>query len=290
MEALLQTLANGLLLSCLYALVALGLALVFGVMNIVNFAHGEFVMLGAFASYWLFAKAQIDPLFALPIVIVGMAIFGMAIYWVTIAPIINAPHINQILLTFGAGLVLQNVALLLWSADTRSVNPGWSDQAFPLGPIFLNQGRIAGAVVALLLFACLLVWLDRSRTGRALRAVSQNRAAASIVGVNVSRMFLLAFVIGAALAGAAGTMVSVILYTNPYIGFGHLIAGFAIVVLGGAGNVKGTLVAAFIIGVSEALISRYVTNGSAWAEGLFFLTIIGVLVLRPQGLLGKSVA
>jgi branched-chain amino acid transport system permease protein len=289
MAYLVNALLAGLLLGGLYALMAIGVSLVFGVARIVNFAHGEFVMLGGYAAYWLYVLLGLDPLLSLPLVALGLLVVGSLVYAAVVARILEAPHLAQIMLTFGIHLVLQNMALILWTADVRSVVTAYSTLPMTFGPVSVGVGRLIAAVISLLLIVVLFVWLHRTYPGRAVRAVAQDAVGARLSGVPIRRINMLAFGISAALGGAAGGITSFILSVTPHVGTYYLIKAFAVVILGGVGSLPGTLIGAMLLGVTESLAASYVGGGGLWAEGLGYLILLAVLIAKPEGLLGRRV-
>jgi len=280
MELLLQTLLNGVLAAGVYALVASGLALAVGVVGIVNFAHGEFLMIGAFVSYLLFAARGIDPLVSLGVAAVAVFLVGAISYYGLIRPVLSAPELNQMLLTFGLSVLLQNLALLLFGADTRVVSPPYQGATLSLGGLSFGVVPFAAFGLSLLILLGLYWFLGRTRLGFAVRAVAQNRLAPGLLGIETQQVYLLAFGLSAALAGIAGVMLSVMLYASPTVGFAYTLKAFAIVVMAGLGNLQGVLSAALALAMAEALVSTYVPGGGGWVEAVFFLVIFAVLTWR----------
>ncbi|MBI3107512.1 MAG: branched-chain amino acid ABC transporter permease, partial [Candidatus Rokubacteria bacterium] len=219
MTLLAQVTANALSLAGLYALVAVGLTLVFGVMRILNFAHGEFVMLGSYLSFWLFTLWGVDPFVSFALVMAALAVLGALVQTALIKRVLHAEHLNQILLTFGVAVTLQNLALLLWTGDLRAIKVWYAATAVPLGPVSLSLGRTVGIGIAAVLTLLLYLLLFRTEYGRALRAVAQDPEAALVMGLPIQRVYVLAMAVGAAYAGAAGVVASVTMFTYPLIGF-----------------------------------------------------------------------
>lgn len=285
-----QLIVDALLLGGIYTLMVIGLALSFGVTRVINFAHGEAVMLGAYGAYTIAIVSELDPLLALPLLMVVGCLFGMALFKVAIEPVLKAPHVNQILLTFGIGLVLQNAAVMIWKADERSVVTPYAYSSFQFGEVFVPGGRLIGFGVALVLVAALFFWLRRTEFGRATRALDEQRDAAVLVGINVKRMYALAFGLSVALGVATGVILSFIGAISPFMGFHILVKGFAIIVLGGLGSIVGAVLGAFLLAFAETAVSYYVPNGTGWAEAVAFAVLFLVLVLRPRGIVGQAVA
>ncbi|MEW6265455.1 MAG: branched-chain amino acid ABC transporter permease [Thermodesulfobacteriota bacterium] len=286
----LQTIANGILIGGLYAAVTLGLTLVLGVMGIVNFAHGELVMLGAYTTFWLHALLGLDPLLSLALSGLVLFVVGLGVYRFTIQPILKDPPLNQLLLTLGVSILLQNIAMILWKSDSRSVVTGYSGMSLKLGLVNVGLTRSLTFLLAVGLTILLLLFLTRSRPGRAMRAVSENNTASWLIGINVRRTYLLAFGVASALAGASGALVSTIMYTYPLVGFRLSLKAFCILVLGGLGNIPGALFGSLILGLTESFIGTYAPEGSGWAEGVSFILIIVILIIKPTGLAGTREA
>lgn len=283
MDLFLQTLLNGILAAGVYALVASGLALCVGVVGIVNFAHGEFLMIGAFTSYLLFVTRGLDPLLGLGLAALAASVVGALVYHGLLRPVLLASELNQMLLTFGLSILLQNLALLIFGADTRVVAPAYQGNAIRLGPFSLGVVPLGAFSLSALLLLLLHLFLRRSRLGLAMRAVAQNRLAPGLLGIELHRVYLLAFSLSTALAGVAGAMLSVMLYASPTVGFVYTLKAFAIVVMAGLGNLTGVLWAALLLAVAEAVASTYLPGGGGWVEAVFFLVILLSLLYRSYG-------
>jgi branched-chain amino acid transport system permease protein len=272
----LQLCIDALLLGGIYTLMAIGLSLIHGVARVINFAHGESVMLGAYGAFWCFQLAGIDPLIALPLLCLIGTISGYLLFRMVVARVLQAPQENQLLLTFGISLILQSIALICWSADERSANPPYALSSFSLGDLVVGGGPLIGFTVAAVLVVALFLWLRTSELGRAARAVADNRDAALLMGI------------GTALGVAAGAVMSFLLPITPLMGFPILIKGFAIIVLGGLGSVAGTVAGAFVLAFAETAIGYYVPDGNGWADAVSFALLFFTLILRPRGILGRA--
>jgi branched-chain amino acid transport system permease protein len=290
MDFIPQLIVDALLLGGIYTLMVIGLALSFGVTRVINFAHGEAVMLGAYGAFTVFVAFGVDPLIAMPVLMVAGCVLGMVLFKVAIAPVLKAPHVNQILLTFGIGLVLQNLALVIWSPDGRSVVPAYAYSSFEFGDVVVSGGRLIGFGIASVLVLALFFWLKRTEFGRATRALAEQHDAAVLMGINVNQMYALAFGLSVALGVATGVILSFLGAITPFMGFHILVKGFAIIVLGGLGSIVGAVLGAFLLAFAETAVSYYVPNGTGWAEAVAFLTLFLVLVLRPRGIIGQAVA
>jgi len=286
MALLLQIIANGVLLGGLYALMALGLALVWGVLNIVNLAHGAFIMLGAYVCYYLFALLGVDPFAALPLVMATLFCFGYLVQRYVLNLIIRAPMFNTLLITFGIEVVLTYLAQLAFSADYRTVNPTYAGANFALAGITLPLVRAVAFAVALTLTCALWLFLARTRLGRAIRACAQNLVAARLYGVEPRHIYALTFGLGAALAGAAGDLYGVVSQINPYIGGALTAKSFAIAIIGGLDNPLGVVVGGLFLGIVESVTALYI--GPTYTDVASFGILVLVLVVRPTGLLGRT--
>jgi branched-chain amino acid transport system permease protein len=278
---LVQALVSGVLAAGLYALVSVGLALAIGVIGIVNFAHGEFFMVGAFLAYQLFVTFGIDPVWSLFIVAPALFALGGVIYTSTIRFVLKAPELNQMLLTFGIGIILQNLALLIWGGDPRTIaGIPYRGIGYQFGGVSVGLVPLASFVISLVLVLGLYWMLSSTPLGRAMRAVAQNRTGAALVGLEVNRVYLVAFALSALLAGIGGVMIAVIQSPTPIVGFAFTLKAFAIVVVAGLGNVRGILVAALFVAVAESLVATLVPNGDTLRNAVFFAIIFAVLIRR----------
>ena len=283
----LQILADSLLLGGVYTLMAVGLSLAFGVTRIINFAHGDAVMYGSYAAFFGFALFGIDPLLSLPIVAVLGAIGGYLLFKFSLQHILDDVGINQVLLTFGLGLVLQNIAVILWTGDERSTTPSYAFESwFLTDDVVIAKGRLIAFGLAVLFVLMLLAWLRWSELGRATRAVSQNRAAASLMGINVKAVYALSFALSSAFGAATGGIMSFLLPITPFMGFPIMVKAFAIIILGGMDSIIGTVIGAFFLAIAETTIAYVVPQGLGWAEGVAFFLLVLVLIARPAGILG----
>lgn len=295
MEALPQTLLFGILRSGLYALTALGLAISLGVIGVVNFAHGEFVMLGAYIGFWLYMLLSgplgLGPAVSPLVIVIGIPLSGIALYLVatgvyrlTLRPVLRQPELNQMLLTFGLSILVVNATSITLSPQANDANLSWRFDVLDLGFASVTFARLAVFAVCMALVLASYLLLMRSRLGKQMRAVAQNRLGAQIVGIHVDRVYEIAFGMSAALAAAAGVMLIFQTQVSPYLGLGTLLKSFSIVVLAGLGNLTGVLWASLLLGLAEQIVSQYIPGGSALRDGLFFVIIFVVLLARPGGL------
>ncbi|MCL6560719.1 MAG: branched-chain amino acid ABC transporter permease [Firmicutes bacterium] len=283
-SAIFQAITDGLLMGGVYGLVAVGLTLIFGVMQIVNFAHGALMMLGMYVTYWAFTLLGINPYVSILASICALFLVGFILQRFFLDPILNAPQHNQLLLTLGIMLVLENLALVLWSPDFRSIKVEWLEQGILLGSVVLNKPRLLAFVFTLAITAVLYYVLKKTELGRAIQAASQEREGAHLVGVNVRHINGIAFGIGAACAGAAGSLIMPFYFVSPGVGHVFLLRAFVVAILGGLGNFGGALVGGLIIGLTESL-SALLLPGSL-KEMVVYLLFVGILLVRPTGLFG----
>jgi len=286
MDLLAQILVNGLLLGGLYAVMAQGLALGWGVLNIVNLAHGAFIMLGAYTSWYLYTDLGVDPFLGLPITAAAMFVLGYALQRGLLNLVVRAPMFNTLLITFGLEVVLTYLAQLAFSADFRTINPPYAGNSYALGPVTLPMARLAAFGVAVALTLGMWLFLLHSRLGRAIRATAQNLVAARLYGVEPRHLYAVTFGLGLALAGAAGGLYGTVSQINPYIGATLTAKCFAISIIGGLDNPLGVLVGGLFLGIIESLTTLYV--GPTFADVASFGILVLVLFLRPSGLLGRA--
>lgn len=295
MEALPQTLLFGILRSGLYALTALGLAISLGVIGVVNFAHGEFVMVGAYVGFWLYLMLSgplgLGPATSPLVILVGIPLSGLVLYLVSagifriaLRPVLRQPELNQMLLTFGLSILLVNATSIALTSQAQDANLSWRFDLLELGFVSVTFARIAAFVVSMILVIATYLLLMRSRLGKQMRAVAQNRLGAQVVGIRIDHVYEIAFGLSAALAAAAGVMLVFQTQVSPYLGLGTILKSFSIVVLAGLGNLTGVIWASLLLGIAEQLVSQYVPNGGALRDGLFFILIFVVLIVRPAGL------
>ncbi|MEJ2356801.1 MAG: branched-chain amino acid ABC transporter permease [Deinococcales bacterium] len=283
----LQVLANGILLGGLYAVVALGLALVWGVLDIINLAHGAFIMLGGYIAYYLFTGLGLDPFAALPLVMLAMFVIGYLIQWGILNFLVRAPMFNMLLVTFGIDVVLTYLAQILFSADLRAIRPSYAGSNFAVLGVTIPWANLMAFVVALLLTGLLALFLQRHRWGRAIRATAQNLDAARLHGVPPRFAYALTFGIGAAIAGGAGTLYGVVAQLTPYVGVPLTAKSFAIAIIGGLDNPLGVIVGGLVLGLAEAFGSLWL--GPTYRDAVSLGLLVLVLIVRPTGILGRTV-
>ena len=280
----LQAVVSGLLLGGVYGLVASGLSLIFGVLRIINFAHGAVMMLGMYTSYWLFVLLGLDPY--LSILVTGPVFFvlGMLIQRIVIEPNRAAAEHNQLLLTLGVALFLENLALVLWQGDFRTVRPSYANASFGLGEALVEVPRLVACGGAIVMAVGLFAFLKLTDVGKAIRALAEEPEGAMLVGIDVARIRAVAYGIGAGAVAVAGALVTPFFYVAPDVGESFNIMAFVVVVLGGMGNFVGALLGGFIVGLAESL-GATLLPGSLKQLVVFALFVL-VLLFRPAGLFG----
>lgn len=289
MDTFFQALVNGILMGSVYSMTALGLTLIFGVMKVINFAHGSFLMAGMFASYWLVALTGMDPYLGLILVVPFCFGMGYFVQAVLIKPILIKEKgvrepVGVLLLTSGLWLVLDNLALLLFGADFRSSQTAYADMSFAFLGQMINVPRFISFVGAIIVSILLYAFLKKTVLGRAIRATGQNRDVAGLMGIDTFRIYNIAFGIGIAITGFVGVMLSTFFYIHPSVGFPFDIRAFVIVVLGGLGSIPGALIGGVIIGVIESLGAQFIT--ATWTAAIIYVIFLMVLFLKPEGLFG----
>ena len=283
-EQLVQQVVNGLLIGCVYALIAIGLTLIWGVMNIVNFAHGEFLMLGMFVSFWGYTLWGIDPIFSIPACAVLLFALGLLIYRYAVSKVMGGPMLAQLVVTFGVSIFLANAAVWLWTPDFRLVDKPLLAGIWELAGIRVSVPKLVTSVGAIVVSGALLLFLKRTRTGKAILATEMNRDSALLMGVNTDRVNALSFAIGASLVGMAGAFLSMYYYIYPQVGgqFGTL--SFAIVALGGFGSIPGAFLAGILVGLVQTLGGYFFDP--AYKYAIVYLLYLVTVWFRPMGLFG----
>ncbi|MDP1993465.1 MAG: branched-chain amino acid ABC transporter permease [Syntrophales bacterium] len=283
-----QTVTSGVLLGGLYGLIALGMTLIFGVMRVINLAHGEFLMIGMYVSYILFTKFGVDPYLSIVVSVPLLFVIGIAIQRFLLMPLIKAkaPGENQILMTAGIGLVLTNAALLIFSPNYFTVLTTYSNATASIGKISVSLPLLWDFLICFGITGILYLFIMKTDTGCSIRAVAQNIDSARLMGINIDKIMIITFGVGAALVGAAGTLFMPIFYVFPAIGELFTLKAFIVTVLGGMGSALGALVGGVTLGVVEQMGATYISM--ALKDALGFVIFVLVLIFRPSGLVGKS--
>jgi branched-chain amino acid transport system permease protein len=290
LESVTQTLVLGILVGALYGLVALGLSLVFGVTKFLNVAHGELLMFGGYASFWVFSLWDVDPFLTIPTTIITLLLIGAVLYRLLFARMVKLPEGSKIdktlLIGFGLSVILQNLALRFWTADDRGITASYSGVGFTILGVRFPLVRMASLLTALIFLLALHLLLRKTYVGKAIRATSQDWEAATMMGIDIHRVYLLAFVLGAALAGVAGTLVAVNYSIEPAMGLNWTLKALVVMVLGGLGSIAGTFVGGIVLGLTESATSILISNN--YREVVSLVLFILILVFRPQGLFGSE--
>jgi branched-chain amino acid transport system permease protein len=290
MEIVLQTIANGILVGALYGLVALGLGLLMGVMKFLNIAHGTFIILGGYISFWLFTLWGIDPFLSIPLVIIAMFLIGLVLYRLTLSPLLKLPNIGMridtsMLVTFGLIWVLDNVMTMLWTPDTRTIMTLYTGETFKFSGMRFSITGLGGLGVAVFVAIALYFILSRTYFGKHIRAATQDAEAASLCGINVHRIYLLSSGIAIALAGVAGVMVISTYSINASGGISWLLIAFVVMILAGEGKINAIIPAGVIFGLLEA--GSVLVVGVPYRQAIALLVFIVVLMFKPRGLFAK---
>ena len=284
MSQLAQQLVNGLLIGCVYSLIAMGLTLIWGVMNIVNFGHGDFLMLSMFVSFWLYTLWGIDPLYSIPVNAVLLFALGVLVYRYAVSKVMRGPLLAQLVVTFGISIFIANAAVMLWTPDFRLIEKPMLAGTWMLGDVPVSIPKLVASLGSVVVALGLLWFLKRTRTGKAILATEMNRDSALLMGINTDRVNAISFGLGSSLVGIAGSFLAMYYYIYPQVGglFGTI--SFAIVALGGFGSVQGAFVAGILVGLVQTMGGYFFDPAYKYAI-VFFLYLLTVWI-RPQGLLG----
>jgi branched-chain amino acid transport system permease protein len=277
-----QVVVSGILAGALYAMVALGLALIFGVMRVINVAHGPLLMLGAYTTYFLWAHAGLNPYLSIPVSMAVLFALGMVLQRALVFRVIDAPELSSLLLTFGISIALVNLAQLAFTSDLRAIE--FITGSWGMGPIALSKSRAIACVFAASITALAFLFLQKTRLGKAIRATSQSREVAMVCGIDVQRIHLITFGLASALAAAGGSLIAVMVAIQPEMGQIWTFKSFLVIVLGGAGNYPGALLGGMLLGLIEQLASLVLTT--QLSEAVAYVLLVLVLLVRPTGLLG----
>jgi branched-chain amino acid transport system permease protein len=285
MQTMAQLLVSGIMLGAIYALMSIGLTLIFGVLKIVNFAHGEFLMLAMYAAWAVVSFSGINVYAAAIIVIPLLFGFGALIYLLIVRPAVDKPHLVVVFATMGLSILMQNLALVLLTADLRDVPPLLGGTSLQIGPLYLRIELVLGFLISVAITFGLMLFIKRSYLGKAIRATVQDPDAAMLMGINVPRLFLLTFAGGSALVGLAGCIMLPLYSTFPTVGGNFILIAYVIVVLGGMGSMEGALLGGICIGLVQSLSSYYVAP--AYGQMFYFVVFLLVMIFRTDGLFGQ---
>jgi len=285
MIEVLQQIVNGLTIGGVYALIALGLTMVFGILGVAHFAHGSISMFGGYLTCLLVTAHGVNLWLAALVALLAGLLIGTVVERLAYRPVRGANHVNAFIVALGLTMIAEGTNLRLFGAD-QVVLPTGVNRVVKLGPITLTELRLYVIAVSVALIVVMTWCISRTKTGAAIRAVAQNRTAAILMGVDISRITMTVFAISSALGMAAGIMIAALFAVAPGVGEGLAIKGFAVLILGGLGSVPGAIIGGIVLGVTEALAAGFIS--SAYKDVIAFLLMIGVLLLRPEGLMGKA--
>jgi len=275
---------QGILLGGIYGLIAIGLSLIFGVMGVINFAHGQIMVMAMYVSYWIFVLLGMDPYLSLVIVAAVIFALGYLIQFSVVNRILDYPEAMQVLPLVSVGLILENLALLLWGPDHRSPQTALSLKTLWIGPIMIDVSRLIAFGLAILITILIFIYLKKTTTGKRIRAASDNRTGAILVGINVDRIHNAAFGLGAATTAAAGVLLLPLMPISPHMGHDFTLTAFIVVILGGMGNLIGALVGGLILGFAESVSTLWLP--ATLKQAVSFSILIIIMLFRPQGLFG----
>lgn len=281
-----QLVLSGLLIGCIYALMSMGLTLIFGVLRIVNFAHGEFLMIAMYGAWAVTAYLGLNPYVAILAVVPAMALFGVIVHKLVISPGVDKPHLVLVFATMGLSILMQNVALMFFSADLFDVPPMFGGQSVIIGPFFFKAELLLGFMITVFCTIGLRWTINSTYLGKAIRATVQDSEAAMLMGIPVPRIFMIAFASGSALVGLAACVMMPLFSVFPTVGLNFVLIAFVIVVLGGLGSIEGALLGGMCIGIVQSVSSYYIAP--AYGQLFFFVLFLLVMIFRPEGLLGRK--
>lgn len=286
MVEFLQQLTNGVVIGASYALIAVGLTMIFGMMHIVNFAHGEFYMLGGFMAFVFASQLRVNFFLSVVLAIAAVMIVGYLVERSVLRPMLGQSIESTMLATIGVSFFLQNMALIIWGPFPKTISAPFSQVPIKLGPIYLTESRLFAMAVAVVVILGAHYVLQRTKLGRAMRSTFQDRDAAALAGVNITQIYSMTFNLGAGLAATAGALLGAIFVVYPSMGDLATLKAFAVVIMGGMGNFLGAIVGGFILGIAESLGAGFISSG--YKDAIGFIIIILVLMLKPEGLFGKT--
>lgn len=285
MATIIQLFLSGIMLGGIYALMSIGLTLIFGVLKIVNFAHGEFLMLAMYGTWGLNVLFKFTPYESIVVIVPSLFVFGLMVHAFIVRPAIDKPHLVVVFATMGLSIMLQNVALLFMSADLRDVPPLFGGHSLSFGPIYLKVELLLGFIISIAVTFIVVLIMNRTYLGKAIRATVQDREAAMLMGINVPKIFALTFAAGSALVGLAGSIMVPIYSTFPTVGLNFVLIAFVIVVLGGMGSMEGALLGGFGVGLMQSFSGYYIAP--SFGQMFYFLLFLVIMIARPAGILGQ---
>jgi branched-chain amino acid transport system permease protein len=282
-----QQIANGLIVGAMYALMSIGMMLILGIMIVINMAHGEFYMLGGYFCYFLMTRVGVNYFLALPITMLLVGVVGVVSEKITVRPLLGRPWFAMFLTTFGLSMILRDLAQILWGVDPLELHSPIVHKRVILGPVYLTEHRIFIFIAGLVVIGLLYIFIKKHKIGMAMRAMVRDRDASALMGINIKAMNSFTFALGAGTAGLAGALLGAIFNVFPNMGEVPLVKGFAVVIMGGMGNVQGILFSGLILGVAESLAASFISLG--YSDAIAFAILIVILLFKPAGLFGKKV-
>lgn len=286
LDLLFQAIVYGLIIGSIYALTSSGLTLILGVLKIINVSHGEFLMLAMYFAYYLFTGFRLDPFLSIFLIMPALFFLGAFVFYLLIRPVLRSQEINQILLTIGISIFLQNLALYLFTGDFRTLDLSYSQRTIPLGKLAIGVPHFAAFVVSISVTLGFYWFLKSTDLGRSIRAAAQNREAAILFGINVDRIYLISFSMGAACLGVAGPLLATFYYVTPTVGTVFLLTAFVVVILGGMGNFLGAFFGGLLIGLTESIGAIFMPG--SLAPVFTFIVFIIILLFKPEGLFTRK--
>ncbi len=283
-EQLLQQLVNGVMIGCMYSLIAIGLTMIWGVMNIINFAHGDFLMVGMFASFWLYTLYGLDPIFSIPVCAVLLFVLGLLIYRFIVSKVMTGPVLAQLVVTFGVSIFIANLAVWLWTPDFRLIEKPLLSGTWNFRSVQVSVPKFVASLGSIVISFLIFLFLKRTKTGKAILATEMNRDSALLMGINTDRVNAISFALGSSLVGIAGAFLSMYYYIYPQVGGLFGLISFCIVAFGGFGSIEGAFIAGILIGIVQTLGGYFFDP--AYKYAIVFLLYLVTVWIRPQGLLG----
>ena len=286
LATLVLTLIWGAAIGCIYVLLATGLNLIFGVMKLVNFAHGELLMIGAYVGYSILTLTGVNAYIAVFLSMGIVALIGVAVERLAFRRVLGSDKLNEIFVSLGLILIFDNIAVLVWGEKSKRIISPFENMSLTLGEISISYDWLIAVIFVIVILIALMFLIKKTKIGMAMRATSQKSQAAKLMGINIEHIYIFTFALGAALAGAAGVLYGIIFNFNPYIGALPTIKAFAIIILGGLGSIPGAIIGGLLYGIAEQ--TAVITLGGIWRNAVAFSVLIIVLVLRPKGLFGEK--
>lgn len=283
---MLSAIINGLIIGSSYVLIASGLTLIFGILDVVNLAHGEVYMLGAFVAFTACTLMGLNFWFALLIAMVAMAVLGIIMEKLFFKSLRDKPHINSMIVSIAVSVLLSNIAMLIWGSDPRLLSTPMASQTIRFLGVAVTAQRLIVIIVGAVLIIALNLFIEKTTLGKTMRATAQDRDASALMGINIDRVFTLTFAIGCALAAAAGTLIAPVFLVFPTMGATSFVKGFTVVILGGLGNVLGAVYAGLLLGIVESVGAVYIST--AYKDAFSFIILILFLLFRPNGIMGRG--